>query len=71
MPPVKITTPFLSIEETAERAGVSPSRTREIIELADEIAGKVVSAQGRRMARHRAAKTSVQKRAAKTAHSKK
>ena len=71
MPSVKITTPFLSIEETAERAGVSPSRTREIIALAEEIAGKVVSARGRRTAGHRAAKKSMRKRAAKTAHSKK
>ena len=71
MPSVKITTPFLSIEETAERLGVPPSRTREIIALADEIAGKVVSARRQRMAGHRAAKTSVRKRVAKTAHSKK
>jgi len=53
MPSVEITPPFLSIEETAARLGVPPSRTREIIELADEIAGKVVSAHGRRTAGRR------------------
>jgi hypothetical protein len=40
MPSVEITTPFPSIEETAERAGVSRSRAREIVDLAEGISGK-------------------------------
>ena len=34
MPSVEITTPFPSIEETAERAGVPAARARQIIDLA-------------------------------------
>ena len=54
MPSVEITTPFPSIEETAERAGVPPSRAREIVDLAEGISGKARS--GRAVVKHRAAK---------------
>jgi len=72
MPSVEITTPFPSIEETAERAGVSPSRAREIVDLAEGISGKVVRSGGRRVVGRGAAKKSrgIRKRAAKKASSK-
>jgi len=72
MPSVEITTPFPSIEETAERAGVSPLRAREIVDLAEGISGKGARSRGQRAVGHRAAKKSkgMRKRAAKTAPSK-
>jgi hypothetical protein len=71
MPSVEITTPFPSIEETAERAGVSPKRAREIVDLAEGISGQV-GARGQRAIGHRAAKKSrgIRKRAPKRAPSK-
>jgi hypothetical protein len=35
--PVEITTPIPSVEETARAVGVSPSRARELVQLAREI----------------------------------
>ncbi len=43
--PIKITTPFPSLEEIAELVGASPSRVKRIVRLADEI---VTSQTGRR-----------------------
>ena len=73
MPSVEITTPFPSIEETAERAGVSPSRAREIVDLAEGISGEVVRSGGQRADGGRTAKKSkgIRKRAGKTTRSKK
>jgi hypothetical protein len=38
--PVVITTPIPSVEETARMYGVSPARTKELIELADRVASR-------------------------------
>ena len=48
MPPAVITAPFPSIEETAKRAGVSPSRAKEIFRLAEGISDGSVSFHGNR-----------------------
>jgi hypothetical protein len=52
---VEITTPFLSIEEVAKRAGVSPPRAREIVRLAEGISERFGGNVGRSSG-HRAAK---------------
>jgi hypothetical protein len=72
MPSVEITTPFPSIEETAERAGVPASRARQIIDLARGISGttgrgvegvvKRSSAKRGRGSRKRSAKRATTKR---------
>jgi hypothetical protein len=36
--PLRITTPFPSLDETARKAGVPPARAREIVDLAQKIA---------------------------------
>lgn len=71
MPSVEITTPFPSIEETAERAGVPPARAREIVDLAQGILHKARRA-GQGAVRHRAAKKArgTRKRGAKRATAK-
>ncbi len=71
MPAAEIRTAFPSIEETAKRAGVAPSRTREIVDLAEGISDKGVRARGQRAVEVRAAKRTkgMRKRASKTAHS--
>lgn len=37
---LRITTPFPSVQETAQRAGVTPARARELLEVAQEIVGR-------------------------------
>jgi hypothetical protein len=67
MLPTVITAPFPSIEETAQRAGVSPSRAREIVRLAEGISDGSVSLHGKRSVVGRAAKrnSGMKKRATK------
>lgn len=72
MPSVEITTPFPSIEEIAERAGVPPARTREIVDLAEGISKKLRSNGAQHEVGRRTAQKSrgIRKRTAKRSPSK-
>ena len=69
----KITTPFPSVAEIAERAGVPPSRASEIVQLAEGISLRSSGALGRPAVRRKPAKqsTGVGKRAARAIRFKK